>query len=141
MNTDLGLIICTILVYIVIFRWLNKYNHNWFLKLSNIIVCIFAILLLLGGALFGGSESVSLDLNKYPVIMIIASIFMLGCLISIFTGIVNAVEQGSIVASIIVILVGIGICCTGVGIPAGIALIFKAGAMGLMKGIENIRKK
>ena len=129
---NIGLAIVMIPVYVAIFGWLVKYNDHLLLKLSNVGMCLLVIISMFVASIT--DEQTSID---NPIITIPFSIFGIGCFISIFTAFGNALEKGSIIASIIMIMIGIFLCCTGVGLPFGLACFFKAGGKGIGKSIDN----
>ena len=115
---------------VAICGWLMVNNDNWFLKLSDLISGIIMFLCIF----FYSSTGKQIDLNAIgPVICLSGSVFMIGFIVSIFTGIGNALQRGSSMGIGLMLILGIAFCCTGIGLPLGAYLCFKAA----MKGINN----
>lgn len=128
--------IFTVSIYIVIFGWFFKYNKNWFLKLSIIYIGIFIAYML-----FFDLELAKIPvLTGNPIFWYITSAFSFGLIISIFVGFGNALQQGSVIAGILMIIFGIALCCTVVGIPFGIACLFKSGSRSIVKSVDKHSK-
>lgn len=131
---SLGLAIFMCPIWILIFGWIIKYNTNWYLILSNVVWGLFVIISCFVACF---SEDGMVDINGYPVLGLILAVFGVGWIISIFVALGNALEAGNIIVSIIMIVIGILLCFTGIGIPVGAALVIKAGTKGLFKNYLN----
>lgn len=126
----MGFKIFVSIILSLVYYWILRNNHNWFLKMSVLGWWVFTVYMI-----FGSTEDGVITVNPiYAIPLLISSI---GFLISVFVGIINACKKpvkSGVVMNIITIIFIVILFCTGIGAPFAITLLVKSFAK------ENAKK-